>query len=81
MQRKNNFDTAAEVLTAGQKSTCVTGRTVHHLHDGEVEELLEGPQTQLAVTQQHRPALINENVLRQLLLHESTGEKFNLHQE
>lgn len=44
-------------------------RTVHHFHDGEVEELLQGPQTQLAVAQQHRPALVNEHVLRQLLLH------------
>lgn len=37
-------------------------RTIQHLHDGEAEEVLEDTQTQLALTQQHRPALINEHV-------------------
>lgn len=53
-------------------------RTVHHFHDGEVEELLQGPQTQLAVAQQQRPALVNEHVLRQLLLHDAQDKNKTL---
>lgn len=59
--------------------TRVRERTVHHFHDGEVEELLQRPQAQLAVAQQHRPALVNEHVLRQLLLQpRRTGQRRDL---
>lgn len=39
-----------------------TGRTIQHLHNSEVEEVLEGTQTQLPITQQHWPPLINEHI-------------------
>lgn len=39
-----------------------TARTVQHLHDSEVEEVLEGTQAQLSITQQHWPPLVNEHI-------------------
>lgn len=46
-----------------KKGTLQSARTIQHLHDSEVEEVLEDTQTQLPITQQHWPPLINEHVL------------------
>lgn len=48
--------------------TLQSARTIQHLHNSEVEEVLEDTQTQLPITQQHWPPLINEHIFRQLLL-------------
>lgn len=48
--------------TAPEWWTLQTARTIQHLHNCEVEEVLEGAQTQLPITQQDWPPLINEHI-------------------